>query len=207
MKKMSNARSQHVVAGVLWMALGMSLIAIIDGTVKYLAERLHGVQVTWGYFLCVLIIFFVVVLVRGIPMRRLIHSQRPKTQWARGTAMLISVTCLFFSLRYLPLAEATTIGFMAPLFIVALSGPMLGEHVGLGRWLAVLMGLIGAIIVIRPGLGILHWSSLVALIGAFFFGLFNLFTRKIGGADSAWTTLFYSFSIAVGCLSLAMPLV
>jgi drug/metabolite transporter (DMT)-like permease len=69
------------------------------------------------------------------------------------------------------------------------------------------LGLLGAIIVMRPGMGLLHWSSLLALLGAFFFALFNVVTRKLGSTERSWTTLFYSFSIGVALLSLAMPAV
>jgi len=186
---MSDHGPQRTLAAVCWMSAAMSAIAIIDGVAKQLAVRLPGVQISWGYFLAMLICLLVVACVRRI------------------LSLVISLSCLFFALRYLPLAEATTIGFTAPLFIVALSGPMLGEKVESRRWIAVLLGMLGAIIVMRPGTGLLHWSALVVLLGAFFFAMFNVVTRKLGSTDRSWTTLFYTFSIGTVLLSGAMPVV
>jgi len=204
---MSDHGPQRTLAAVCWMSAAMSAIAIIDGVAKQLAVRLPGVQISWGYFLAMLICLLVVACVRRIPVRHLTHSRRPHWQFVRALSLVISLSCLFFALRYLPLAEATTIGFTAPLFIVALSGPMLGEKVESRRWIAVLLGMLGAIIVMRPGTGLLHWSALVVLLGAFFFAMFNVVTRKLGSTDRSWTTLFYTFSIGTVLLSGAMPVV
>jgi len=201
---MSDHGPQRTLAAVCWMSAAMSAIAIIDGVAKQLAVRLPGVQISWGYFLAMLICLLVVARVRRVPVRDLVHSRRPHWQFL---SLVISLSCLFFALRYLPLAEATTIGFTAPLFIVALSGPMLGEKVEPRRWIAVLLGMLGAIIVMRPGTGLLHWSTLVVLLGAFFFAMFNVVTRKLGSTDRSWTTLFYTFSIGAVILSAAMPVV
>ena len=201
---MNTPSRRRTLAAVGWMTAAMSAIAVVDGAAKQLAVRLHGVQISWGYFLVMLICLLVVAGVRGVPLRQLTHSKRPQWQFLRAISLVISLSCLFFSLRYLPLAEATTIGFTAPLFIVGLSGPMLGEQVGARRWIAVLLGMFGAIIVMRPGMGLLHWSSLLALLGAFFFAMFNLVTRKLGSTDRSWTTLFWTFAIGSAILSVAM---
>jgi drug/metabolite transporter (DMT)-like permease len=193
-------------AGIAWMLSATSAIALVDALAKYLARHLHGVQVAWGYFTAMLVCLVVVLACRRVDPGALLRSRRPWLQWARAACLVMSLCCLFFSLRYLPLAEATTIGFTAPLFIVALSGPMLGEPVGARRWTAVLVGMCGAIIVARPGTGLLHWSALLALVGAFFFAQFNIVTRKLGGVDAVHTTLLYTFALGAAMLSLAMPL-
>jgi len=184
----------------------MSAVAIVDGVAKHLARSMHGVQVAWGYFLVMLLGLVAVAVWRRTPVRRILYSGKPLLQAARAGCLVLSLSCLFFSLRYLPLAEATTIAFTAPLFIVALSGPMLGERVGVRRWMAVLAGMVGAVIVARPGMGLLHWSAAVAVVGAFFFAQFNIVTRKLGATDRPMTTLFYTFSIGTAILSLAMPI-
>jgi drug/metabolite transporter (DMT)-like permease len=202
---MNDPLSRRTLAAVCWMLAANSGVAIVDGVAKYLAVRLHGVQISWGYFLATLICLLLVAGARKVSLRDLTHTNQPHWQFARAISLVISLSCLFFSLRYLPLAEITTIGFTAPLFIVALSGPMLGERVGVRRWIAVLLGMIGALVVMRPGMGLLHWSSLVALLGAFFFALFNLVTRKLAATDRSWTTLFYTFAIGTALSCAAMP--
>jgi drug/metabolite transporter (DMT)-like permease len=194
-------------AGVAWMLAGMSAIAVVDACAKVLAASLHGVEVAWGYFVAMLGCLALMILARGIHPAAVLRTWRPALQAARACCLVMSLSCLFFSLRYLPLAEATTIGFTAPLFIVALSGPMLGERVGARRWLAVIAGMAGALLVARPGTGLLHWSAIVALVGAFFFAQFNIVTRKLGATEAPMTTLFYTFSIGTALLSLAVPTV
>ena len=189
------------------MLAAVSSIAVIDALAKYLAQTLHGVEVAWGYFVAMLLCVLILTAFRAQGIAHLLFSHRPTLQLARGLCLVMSLSCLFFSLRYLPLAEATTIGFTAPLFIVALSGPMLGEKVGLRRWAAVLTGLLGAIIVARPGTGVLHWAAFAALAGALFFAQFNIVTRMLGATDATTTTLLYSFGVGTVTLSLAMPLV
>jgi len=194
-------------AGVAWMFAGMSAIAIVDALAKRLAQDLHGVQVAWGYFASMLLCLLAVSAARGVPAAALLRTGRRRLQAVRACCLVASLSCLFFSLTWLPLAAATTIGFTAPLFIVALSGPVLGEHVGPARWAAVLMGLVGALVVARPGTGLLHWSAMVALLGAFCFAWFNLVTRLLGATERPAATLFHTFGIGTALLSLALPLV
>jgi drug/metabolite transporter (DMT)-like permease len=121
--------------------------------------------------------------------------------------LVCSLSALFVSLRYLPLAVATTVSFTAPLIIAALSGPILGERVGAKRWVAVLVGMVGATLVVRPGGDVFHWASLLTLLGAFFFALFNIATRVLGGFDRPLTTVLYTFVVSTALVSLAMPFV
>lgn len=117
----------------------------------------------------------------------------------------MSLSCLFFSLTYLELAVATIVSFTAPLFIVALAAPLLGERVSLQRWFAVSLGLGGALIVARPGTGILGWAAFLPLAGAVFFSLFHIITRKLHDTEATVATLFYTFFIGALLLSAAMP--
>jgi drug/metabolite transporter (DMT)-like permease len=110
-------------------------------------------------------------------------------------------------LSYLGLAEATVVSFTSPLFIVALAGPVLSEQVTWQRWLAVCLGLLGAVIVVRPGTAVFQWAALLPLAGAVFFSFFHLLTRMIGTADRPFTTLFYTICGGTLMLSAAMPAV
>jgi drug/metabolite transporter (DMT)-like permease len=180
-------------------------IALVDAAAKYLARDLNGVQVAWGYFVAMLVCLSVLLAFSGAFTAALLRCRHPWLQLARASSLMLSLGCLFFSLRYLPLAEATTIAFTAPLFIVALSAPLLGERVGPDRWVAVILGLIGALVVARPGAGLLHPAALVALLGAFFFATFNIVTRKLGNGDAMQTTLFYTFALGAAGMSLTLP--
>ena len=193
--------------GVLWMLLGMSCIGIVDGVAKFLAARLHGIEVAWGYFVASFVCAAVYAFAKRASRDRPLRSRRPWLQAGRAACLVASLSCLFVSLHYLPLAEATAINFTGPLFIVALSGPLLGERVDLGRWLAVSAGMAGALIVVRPGAAVFHWASVLPLVGAFFFALLNIVTRLLRAADSTLTTLLHTFGIGSVLISLALPFV
>lgn len=189
------------------MVLAMSLIGIVDGIAKYVTHSLNGVQVAWGYFLAMLISLLAYNAWRGTGLAQLARTTRPLLQITRAACLVGSLSCLFYSLRFLPLAEATSISFMSPLFIVALAGPALGERVAWNRWAAVLVGLAGALLVMRPGSALFQWAALYPLVGAFFFALFNIVTKRLGGADNPMTTLFYTFAGGTLLLCAALPFV
>lgn len=189
------------------MLLGASCIAIVDGIAKYLAPHINGIQVVWGYVGASLVCLLILNVARGESLITLAGSRRPWLQIARGAALVCSLSALFVSLRYLPLAVATSVSFSAPLIIVALSGPLLGERIGPRRWAAVAVGLVGTAIVVRPGTEVFAWASLLTLLGAFFFALFNIATRALGGFDRPLTTVLYTFVVSTTLVSLAMPVV
>ena len=110
----------------------------------------------------------------------------------RGGYLAASIMSLFIGLTFLPLAEATAIGFMAPLFITGLSMPLLGEKVSAHRWLAVVAGLVGVAIIVRPGSGLWQWTAVMPLIGAVCFALYQLTTRMLTATENTHTILFYT---------------
>lgn len=200
-----------VLIAICWMAFAMSCIALVDALAKYLARDLHGVQIAWSYFVAMLLnlIVYLAIANRGRPaaFRALFTSKRRRHQIARAACLVLSLSCLFVGLQYLGLAEATVISFTSPLFVVALAGPFLGERVPLARWIAVLMGLIGALVVTRPGTEVFQWAGLLPLAGAVFFAFFHMITRAIGEHDAAETTLFHTFAGGALLSSLALPFV
>ncbi|MCA8928139.1 MAG: DMT family transporter [Alphaproteobacteria bacterium] len=192
------------VAGVLLFTAGLSFIALADAMAKVLGQSMPSPQVVWLYLCCVLIVLALYFGVTRQNVRKLAKTNRPWLQVARGLCILGSLTFIFAALRFLPLAEATVINFTGPLFMVALAGPILGEKVGWRRWVAVLVGLAGALIVVRPGSAVFQWAALLPIGSAVFFALFQLITRKLAGQDSAMTTLLYTQVVAaVGAIPAA----
>lgn len=189
------------------MVLAMSCIGIVDALAKYLGARLHGVQVAWGYFFAMWIGVMLLasalprrVLPAGMPIWRTRHLW---LQMLRALCLVGSLSLLFSALRVMPLAEATVISFTSPLFVVALAGPILHESVGWRRWLAVLSGLGGALLVIRPGSELFVWAALLPLFGAVFFAAFTIITRLV--SDPPATTLFYTSGVGAMALTLGLP--
>ena len=170
------------------MIVGMSFIGMVDAAAKELASQLNGVQVAWTYFAAMLLSTLITIIVRGDSIAQTFKTRRPGMQWLRAVSIVGSLTFLFYSLTFLPLADVTVISFLAPLIAVAMAGPLLGETVGWRRWTAVCLGLGGALLLIRPA-------------------IFNLATRAIGNADTIYTSLLYTSLGATPILVVAMPFV
>jgi drug/metabolite transporter (DMT)-like permease len=132
------------------------------------------------------------------------RTQRLGLQLLRSTFLLVATACFFGALRYLPLAEGSAITFMAPIFVVILSGPLLNERPSRGRWIATLAGFCGILILVRPGSSVFHPAALLLILAALCNGLFFLLTRKLA-AERAHTTLFYSAMVGTVVLTLALP--
>ena len=176
--------------GVFFFLVSISLIAFVDTVCKLYTDELNAVVLVWGYFFGISL--FVVGFFFARQELHFLKTTRPLVQITRPMFLVISITGLFFGLTYLPLAEATAIGFTGPLFITALSAPLLGEKVGWHRWVAVIIGLAGVLFIVRPGGAVWHWSAITTLMGAISFALFQILTRKISGHERPQTTLLYT---------------
>ena len=193
--------------GMLTMCVAMSGIGLVDATAKQVALSYNGIQVAWGYFAGMFLSLAIYAAISGQRWSAIIATRALSLQLARAVLIVASLACLFYSFTYLPLADATVVSFTAPLFIASLAGPLLGERVGWQRWAAVVAGLVGAVVVIRPGSSLFQWAAVLPLVGALFFGLFSIVTRKIGTTDRALTSLFYTSFGACALLSFAVPFV
>lgn len=192
--------------GMLLFLASIGFITVVDTTAKHLAGEFHALQIVWGYFFGISL--YVALYALGVARRAsLLRTTRPWLQVARSVLLVFSITALFVGLAYLPIAEATVIGFTAPLFIVALAGPILGERVGLHRWLAVLIGLAGVLVIVRPGGGIAHWAAAMPLVGAAAFALYQLATRVLARTETTATTLCYTAGGGLFWTSLLVPFV
>ena len=190
---------------ILLLMAAIGLISVIDTICKYFTAELHAVELVWGYFVGIFFALCLYFIVRRETLGALMRSERMLLQWGRPAFLVASIVSLFVGLTYLPIAEATAIGFMAPLFITALSVPILKERVGRHRWLAVVAGLIGVMIVVRPGGGVWHWAAAMPLIGAFFFAIYQLTTRLLAVSERNETTLFYTGLGGLVWISLIVP--
>ena len=134
------------------------------------------------------------------------RTQRPMAHVARAAIGLATMVLAFSALAYLPLAEATTIGFAAPLFAVALSALVLKEKVGRHRWSAVALGFVGVLGVMRPGGTEVPGIGLVlALLAAFGVGVVTITIRQIGRTESTQTTVLWFTLLSMLALSVLLP--
>ncbi len=124
-------------------------------------------------------------------------SGNTKIQILRSLLSIIESGCFILSFRYLSLADAHSIAALTPVLVVALSAIILREHVSLKTWIAIFVGFVGVLIIMRPGLSIFDPKSLIPLAGAFFLSIYQIITRKASESDPNETSLFYTSIIGV----------
>lgn len=171
---------------------------------KYLSRTgMPSVEIAWIRFLVFVVILLPIVLApaSGNPMR----STRPLLQVFRGLGLLCSSIFFIMALGYLPIAEATATGFISPLFVTGLSVLFLGEKVGLRRWTATIAGLLGVLIIVRPGTAAFQPGTIFPIISALGWATALVLTRKISGADRASTTMAFSAITGFLVLSVIVP--
>ena len=200
-------KKQHPLKGVLFFMTAIFLISVVDTVCKVFTKDLHSIQLVWGYFVGINLTLWVFFLFKGAKFSNLRRTERSLLQIIRPAFLVCSISSLFIGLTYLPIAEATVIGFVAPLFITALSVPILKESVDIHRWSAVAIGLVGVIIIIRPGGDLWHLASVMPLLGALFFALFQIITRLLAATERTHTTLFYTGLGGLAWSSLIVPFV
>jgi drug/metabolite transporter (DMT)-like permease len=181
---------------------GVTLFSISDVAAKQLSQSLPSLEITWLRYLTLSAVA-VLLAAQGGPA--IFRAEQPGLQLLRGLALLGSAAFFLLGLGRLGVAEATAIAFVTPALITALSIPLLGEVVGLRRWLSVLIGLIGVLIVARPGGEAFQPAALFALASALCGALAVIVTRRMGGRARARTTLVWSALTGLILLSLTAP--
>ncbi|HTE99416.1 MAG TPA: DMT family transporter [Bradyrhizobium sp.] len=199
------ARADRPFRGIALILASTVFLGASDVTAKYLSTTLPSIEIAWIRFL-VFALIMSPAMVPGSPLYAL-RSQRSGLQAMRGVALLGSSLFFISGLRFLPIAEASATGFVAPLFVTALSIVFLGETVGVRRWLATAVGLIGVLIILRPGTGAFHPAAFFPIVSALAWACTLIMTRMMSGRDHAITTMTYSSIVGVCILSALVPLV
>ena len=200
-------QKHHPLKGIVLFITAIFLISIVDTICKFFTKDLHAIQIVWGYLIGINVTLWIFFFFKGEKLSILLLTNKLSLQIIRPAFLICSISSLFLGLTYLPIAEATAIGFVAPLFITALSVPILREKVGIHRWSAVIIGFLGVIIIVRPGTEFWHIASIMPLLGAFFFALFQILTRLLSTTENTYTTLFYTGLGGLGWSSLMVPFV
>lgn len=191
---------------VAYMVLVAIFIPMLNATAKYLAEQQYPViEIVWwryaGHFAVMVLVF--------APRlgARLLVASRPMLQMVRSS-LLAAATLIFMSaLAYVPLTTATAMSFTGPFIVTALAPLLLGERVGLVRWLFVIFGFLGALIILRPGLGVVEPAAFLLLGSAFTSALYQIMSRKLASHDRAETSITYIALAGFALSTPAMPFV
>ena len=189
--------------GILFMCLAVSFFPVMNGLAKLMSQHYASEQVVWARTVSHLV--FVLALFVPKSGWRILRTRRPGVQFLRS-CMLITSTFLFFSaIKFVPIAQAASISFTAPLIVVVLSGPILGEKVRASQIAAVLAGLAGVLIVIRPGADVFQWASLLIVGSASCYALYQILTRRVAGSDAPETSVVYSALVGSVLMSMVVP--
>ena len=184
------------------MGLGMFLFSAVDTGAKFLTTDLHPFQIVWTRQLGLLFIAAYLILRHG---RLVLRTSRPRLQVLRGGVAACSAAIFIFAVAYVPLADAVAVSFVAPFLVTLLGALALREPVGLRRWIAVALGFLGAMIVIRPGMGIVHPAAFLVVLAAGFFAVRQVISRALSDTDGTSTTIVYT--ALVGSAILTVPVV
>ncbi len=199
------ARADRPFRGIALILASTVFLGASDVTAKYLSASLPSIEIAWIRFL-VFALIMVPAMVPGSPLYAL-RTARPGLQAMRGVALLSSSLFFISGLRFLPIAEASATGFVAPLFVTALSIVFLGESVGVRRWLATVLGLIGVLIILRPGSSAFHPAAFIPIVSALAWACTLIMTRMMSGREHALTTMTYSSITGVCVISALVPFV
>jgi drug/metabolite transporter (DMT)-like permease len=186
--------------GIGLMLAGYFCYTVIDSFAKLLsASGLPTMEVVFVRYLGQ----FVLVLAIFLPRegRALVTTRSWKLEVARGLCLLGSTIFNFIAITFLPLTVTSAISFAMPLILCALSIPLLGETVGWRRWLAIAVGFIGVLVIVRPGTEAFQPAVILSLITAVFSALYNLLTRKLAGVDTTTTQQFFAAGVATLCIA------
>ena len=198
--------TRHVspLRGIGLILLSTVFMAAGDTASKYLTGL--GVQppmISWMRY-CVFFSILAVAVAATGGVRGL-RTRRPGMQILRGLGVVGSTILFVFALRYLPVADATAASFVAPLFVTALSIPLLGEKVGWRRWTATLVGLLGVLIVVRPGGANFSLASLLPILTASCWAVALIVTRMMSVTENPLTTFAWSAAVGLIVLSGMLP--
>lgn len=199
------ARADRPFRGIALILASTVFLGASDVTAKYLSATLPSIEIAWVRFM-VFALIMVPAMLPGSPLYAL-RTERPGLQLMRGVALVSSSVFFISGLRFLPIAEASATGFVAPLFVTALSIFFLGERVGVRRWLATAVGLIGVLIILRPGTGAFHPAAFFPIVSALAWACTLIMTRMMSGGEHAITTMTYSSITGVCILSALVPFV
>ncbi|WP_245999460.1 DMT family transporter [Paracoccus methylarcula] len=190
-------------AGIALLLAAIIGFTLMDATAKFLTQHYHPAQVVWARFLGNILIFAVIFRAR---MFSLLRSRQPGLQAGRALMQLASVGLFFTALQFIGLAEATAIMDMNPVLITLGAALFLGERIGPRRVAGIAAAVIGALIIIRPGLGVFQPAALLPMAGAFTFAAGALLTRMVR-SDSVETSVMWSAVFGTVATSVIVPFI
>jgi drug/metabolite transporter (DMT)-like permease len=189
--------------GIALILAALLLFALLDATSKHLSQTYSVPLLVWARYT---FHFLMMLLFLAPSMRwKLVATKRPLLQAVRG-GLLVAVTGFAMAaFRIMPLAETTALLFVTPLFVALLAGPLLGERVGRRRWLAIVAGFVGTLLIARPGSSLSLIGIVLTLAAAGCYSLYQIQTRLLSPTENTFTMLFYTALMGTLMMTVGLP--
>lgn len=189
--------------GILLMFIALGVFTLMDSIAKYLSRWYPVPGLVWARYAINVLMLLAFLAWRG--ELRYVRTARPAIQVARGVLLGLATVIYFTALSHMPLAEASAIAFVLPLFVAVLAVPMLGERLDAPRLIAILVGLVGALVIVRPGSAVFTVYALLPLGMALMNALYQILTRKVAGLEPPLTSLFYGSLVGAVMFAPVLP--
>ena len=195
----------NVKNGILLIILSTLFFATMDGVSRYLAEtyNVFVINMIRSWVLAILVISISLRKKNGL--KKVITTKQPYIQFIRGILLILAILIGVYSFTTLGLVQTHSILSSFPLIVVAFSGPMLKEKIGFQRWMAVLFGFIGVLIILNPADFIISFDALLPVAGAFVLGFYTILTRKVSETDTSETSFFWVAMVGCAVMSIIGP--
>jgi len=191
------------IRGVVLQLCALFFFAAIDAVGKDLAQTFSLPLLVWARYTihCLLMLIFLAPSMR----LRLVSTRRPLIHVVRALLLVLVSLLALAALRIMPLAETTAIFLVGPFMVALLAARFLGETVGLRRWLAIVIGGAGALMIARPGGAVSLAGVLIVLVAALSYAIYQVQTRQLAATENSFTMLFYTALTGTVVMSLSLP--
>jgi drug/metabolite transporter (DMT)-like permease len=186
--------ARNRLTGIGLVSLTYLLFSLLDGSAKWLVGSLPVIMVVWLRFAIHVVIAGAVLFpLRGVS---LVKTKHLRWHLVRGLMFMAMTGINFWALQYLQLTVTSAIFFTVPLIIAVLAAPLLGEKLDKGRWIAIIAGFIGVLVIVRPGSDDFHPAMLASMVNAILYAIFMMMTRRLAAYDSPETIQYLPAIIA-----------
>src|SRR5690242_19698386 len=199
----SSARGEDRGKAIMLFLAAIALLATMDMMVKIASTHYATPQIVWERYVAQLLAMLLITGRAGAAA--CVRSKAPALHVVRALALFGANFAFMAALRYLPLAEANLLSFVAPLLLTALTWPVLGERVSIARWAAVMAGFVGVVIVVEPGTAVFQWAAVLPLLMAVGSAVYHVLTPVVARTESPSITISYLAAIGSTTMSIAVP--
>ena len=199
---MNETNADRPLRGILTILGAVFCFTLSDAMAKWLGQAMPVTQINWIRYL-VFVPFAWVLVARTAGGK--VRVKQPRLQVLRGILLVFSALLYVLAIQTMPLAEATSVGFISPLLITALSVVVLREVVRAARWAAIVVGLLGVLVIVRPGTEAFQPAALLVVGSSSSWAVAVVLTRRMSGLDPTATTLLWSAAVGLVAMTLLLP--